>query len=282
MNDDDDLGAGPTDTLEAARAHARAQAAAARPVVTIPSRNVGDLPGGVDASDVVWDETVPVGGYAARRLPRDTVVRISDVEGDAAVSLLVFRAEHPAERLNVADTVKVQWQAYLDTGALLLSDMGRVLMTIVDDTSARHDCFCGASTLAINEARYGDGSASGTSPGARELLALAAAKHGLTRRDLPPSIGLFKGVRVSDDGGLDFDGAPASGSFVELRAELDVLVVIANSPHPLDPRSAHAGTPVRCTAWRTLRPAADPFRDTSPERQRAFENTEHLLESGAR
>jgi urea carboxylase-associated protein 2 len=276
-----------TDTLEAARDHARSQAAAngseqVAAGITIPSSAASDLPDAVTGDDVVWDETVAVGGYAARRLQRGTVLRLDDAGGDAFVSLLVYRAARPVERLNVADTVKVQWQAYLGAGALLLSDMGRVLMTIVEDTSARHDCFCGASTRALNERRFGDGSASGPSPGARELLALAGAKHGLTRRDLPPSIGLFKGVRVGDDGSIDLRGDPAPGTHVALRAELDVLVVLANSPHPLDPRATHEGTPVRCLAWRADRPDPDPFRGTSPERLRAFENTEHELEAGVR
>ena len=64
-----------------------------------------------------------------------------DIDGDACVQLLVHSAQRPAERLNVADTVKVQWQAYPGTGTVLLSDMGRALMTVVDDTSAHHDCF---------------------------------------------------------------------------------------------------------------------------------------------
>jgi urea carboxylase-associated protein 2 len=272
-----------TQTLAGARDHARGQAASA-PVggITIPSAAAIGLPSGVTADSVLWDETVAVGGYASRRLPRDAVLRVSDVEGDACISLVVFRAEHPTERLNVADTVKVQWQAYLGAAALLLSDMGRVLMTIVEDTSERHDCFCGASTRSLNDSRYGDGAAAGPSPGARELLALAAAKHGLERRDLPNAIGLFKGVRLGADGSMAFDGVPRAGVHVDLRAELDVLVLVASSPHPLDDRAAHDGSPVRLTAWRGTRPDPDPFRCSTPERRRAFENTEHLLEVGDR
>ena len=122
-----------TASLEGARHHARAQAgAAALTQLTIPASAATDLPDGVSADMVIWAETVGAGGYTSRRLPRDAVVHISDDVGDACVHLVVFRADHPAERINVADTVKVQWQAYLGTGAQLLSDMGRVLMTIVD------------------------------------------------------------------------------------------------------------------------------------------------------
>jgi urea carboxylase-associated protein 2 len=225
----------------------------------------------------VWDEVIGTGGYASRRLPRSAVMRITDTAGDACVQLLVYAAANPAERLNVADTVKVQWQAYLGAGSLLLSDMGRVLMTVVADTSARHDCLCGCSTAATNAGRYGDGSVSGPTPAARDLLCLGAAKLGLGRADVGPNLNLFKTARVDLDGALHLDGDLAPGVFVELRAEVPVLVVLANTPHPLDERDRYTASSVRCTAWRAEHPNPDPFRDSSPERHRAFLNSdEHL------
>ena len=261
-----------TSTLEEAREHARRQAGVSP--LTIPATSATDLPDGVDAGTVLWDEAVPGGGYSARVLPRDAMLRVTDVEGDACVQLLVCSAANPGERLNVADTVKVQWQAYLGPDALLLSDMGRVLMTLVDDTSARHDCLCGTSNKHSNDGRYGDGSVSGPAPNGRDLLVLGAAKHGLGRVDVGPSINLFKSVRVAGDGSLAFDGAVRAGTHVQLRAEMDVLVVLANTPHPLDDRPDYTATTVRLTAWRAPRPDVDPFRATSPERLRAFQNTE--------
>jgi urea carboxylase-associated protein 2 len=271
-----------TSTLEAAREHARRQATEAAhgagPVV--PASDARDLPDGVHGPDVVWEETLGPGGYASRVLRRDTVVRITDIDGDACVQLLAYVAARPTERLNVADTVKVQWQAYLERGSLLLSDMGRVLLTIVDDTSGRHDAFCGGSNRRRNERLYGDGSLGGPAPSSRDLMAVAAAKHGLGRGDVPPALNLFKGVRIADDGRLRFEGAPMPGRFVELRAELDVLVLLTLTPHPLDPRPAYTVTPVRLTAFRRPRPVDDPYRRSTPERLRAFENTDELLRSG--
>ncbi len=269
-----------TSTLDSARAHARAQAAGAVAPITVPSTAAADLPPHVDAGEVIWDETIAVGGYASRVVPRGAIVRLTDVEGDACANVLVFDAANPVERLNVADTVKVQWQAYLGPGALLLSDMGRVLMTFVDDTSARHDCLCGCSTARANAARYGDGRVSGASPAGRDLLCLGAMKHGLGRVDVGPNVNLFKGVRVDDDGALHLDGAPAPGATVELRAETAVIIVVANAPHPLDDRPSYTGTPLRITAWRASHPEPDPFRATSPERERAFLNADELRRAG--
>ena len=272
------IGRSETATLEQAREHARAQAGrSARTGRTMPPSQAIDLPTAVDAQTVFWDETVDVGGYSGLRLPRHSHLRITDLHGDGCVSLVVYNARQPSERLNVADTVKVQWQAYLGNGAILLSDMGRALMTIVLDTSARHDAFCGATTRGSNERRYGHGAVHGPSPAARELLTLAATKQALGRRDLPPCVNLFKGVRVNDDGTLLFDGASTTSSFVELRADVDVIVLLANSPHPLDARPGYTGSIIRLTAWRA-EPPRDPVADaTTPERRRAYENTAHYV-----
>ncbi|HUP72038.1 MAG TPA: urea amidolyase associated protein UAAP1 [Acidimicrobiales bacterium] len=239
------------------------------------------LPSGVDSQMVFWDETVDVGGYSGLRVPRGSYLRIADLAGDACVSLVVYNAWQPSERLNVADTVKVQWQAYLGEGALLLSDMGRALMTIVEDSSGRHDALCGATTRVANERRYGHGAVHGPSPATRELLTLAAAKHGLDRRDLPPCINLFKSVRVRDDGSLVFDGASTGATFVQLRADLDVIVLMASAPHPLDARPGYAGSITRLTAWGSQ--PRDPMMDaTTPERRRAYENTAQYVEIWSR
>jgi urea carboxylase-associated protein 2 len=225
---------------------------------------------------VLWDETGPGGGYSARVLPKGSIIRLADLEGDACASVLLFSAMNTAERLNIADTVKVQWQAYLGPGALLLSDMGRVLCTIVTDTSRRHDALCGCSNRRMNERRFGNGAISGPTPNARDLFVLAGAKRGLTRRDIAPSLSFFKGVRVADDGALQFDGSPTGPCEVELRAEMTLLFLVVNSPHPLDERPVHMATTLRVTAWT---PAYDDVRGArtqldTPERVRAFENTD--------
>ena len=149
-----------------ARDHARAQASqVATTQPTVPAATLPDPPPGVAAADVLWDEVIGAGGYAdAGDADRGARVRLVDVAGDTCAGLLLHRADHPAERLNVADTVKVQWQAYPGPGYLLLSDMGRVLASVVDDTSACHDTFCGTSNRRDNERRYGDGAAHGPTP----------------------------------------------------------------------------------------------------------------------
>lgn len=260
----------------AARDHARAMAGTVVEAMPKLPPVANDLPQGVSTDDIVWEETIAAGGYATRRLSRGARLRLIDSKGDACAGLQVFNAEMPTERLNVADTVKVQWNAYLGAGKLLLSDMGRVLLSIEADTAGTHDAFCGTSNAATNLARYGEGRNSGAYPNGRDRFLLGAAKHGLQRRDVHPCINLFKGVTIAEDGAIVPQIGPfAPGREVTLRAEMDVIVVIANCPHVLDPRPEWSVTPLRATAWRgPVTTEDDSIRNATPEGQRAFMNVE--------
>lgn len=261
---------------KAARDHARAQGGIRVEVMPVLPPAADDLPEGVSPDDLLWEEALAPGGYASRRLARGTRLRLIDKGGDACASLNIFNAEMPTERLNVADTVKVQWNAYLGAGKLLLSDMGRTMASILADGAGTHDTFCGVSNTASNLRKYGEGRNSGAYPNGRDRLILGAAKHGLTRRDVHPCINLFKGVQIEADGAI----TPVVGPFtpgreVLLRAEMDIIMVIANCPHVLDPRPEWHSTPLRVTAWRgPVTPHDDPTRNATPEGLRAFLNTE--------
>jgi hypothetical protein len=261
-----------TDTVALARADARAQGGRVADAMPYrPASSTPYPPPGVDKTTLTWAETVAGGNYTHKVVARGTRIRLTDVTGDACAHVLLYNALEPWERLNVADTVKIPWQAYLTTGHPLLSGDGRVLATIAADDSRRHDALGGTSTAAANQAKYGDSAPQGPSPAGRELFTLAAAKHGLTRRDLPPSISFFKCVRVQQDGRLEFAGGAGPGKAVDLLAELPLIVLIANAPHPLDPRPAYTCGLLRVHAWRSL--PTDPDDDASPEARRAYLNT---------
>jgi hypothetical protein len=270
-----------TDTTAGARAHARGQAGTiVTTMPTVPARAVPDPPQGVERSDLVWSETVAGGGYTSKVLARGTRLRLVDLDGDACAHVALFHATGPFERLNVADTVKVQWNAYPSTGSILLSDQGRALASIVGDTSQHHDTMAGPSTRSQNASRFGSGLASSSSPAGRELLLLAAAKHGLEPRDIPATLSFFQGVTVETHGALRFDGSGGAGATVDLLCELPLIVLIANAMHPLDPRSEYVSTPLAVWAWRsTPTVEGDSLWTASPEAERAFLNTADLLEA---
>ncbi len=264
-----------TETAGGARAHARAQAGArAEAMPVLPASSWPDPPARVTPERLTWAETIAGGGYASRVLAAGTILRLRDLRGEACAHVLLYNALEPWERLNVADTVKVLWQAYLGAGHLLLSDQGRVLASILGDDSGRHDALCGTSTRAGNDARYGDGAAHGPTPAGRELLLLAAAKHGLGRRDLGPSCSFFQGVRVAADGAVEHRGSAGAGAAVTLRAELPLIVLIANVPHPLDRRVDYTCSALEVLAWGDAPTGpGDPLWRATPEGERAFLNT---------
>ncbi|VFA88180.1 urea carboxylase-associated protein 2 [Gordonia paraffinivorans] len=269
-----------TGTTAGAREHARAQAGQitdSMPVV--PASNWPNPPADVDPAALTWAETVPGGRYTSKVLARGTRLRLHDVDGAACAHVLLWRADAPWERLNVADTVKVPWQAYLGAGHPLLSDQGRVLATVVADDSGRHDALCGTTTLAGNTARYGDGHVHSSSPAGREMFVLAAAKHGLTPTDVPPSVSFFHGVRVDEDGSLRSTGSAGPGKSVDLILHLPCVVAIANTAHPVDPSPTFDTTSVEVLAWRAtadLDALLAGVADTEPEYQRAVANSEDV------
>jgi hypothetical protein len=267
---------GDTATTSGARDHARSQGDAVVPhMPTVPACAYTDVPDHVDPARLVWAEKVAPGGYSHKVLAPGSTLRLHDLEADACVHVLLFRADQPWERLCVADTVKIQWQAYTGLGQQLLSDQGRVLATVTADTSGHHDAICGTTTLLGNTERYGSGSPEGRAPAGRELFVLAAAKHGLTPRDLPPSISFFKGVRIeTSTGRLVWEGGSGLPAAVELKAELPVLVLLANTTHPLDPRDDWHASTLEVLAW-SGEPtrSGDQWWSSSPERERAYQNT---------
>jgi uncharacterized protein len=269
-----------TATTAGAKAHARAQHGRTADLMRhVPAVTSPTAPDGVPSERLVWSETVAAGGYTTAALTRGTRVRLTDSDGEACAHLLLHRADGPHERLNVADTVKVPWQAYVGAGHPLLSGFGRVLATVVADTSGAHDALAGTTTRWGNEAKYGAATPESASPAGRELFLLAALKHGLGQRDLPPSVSFFKGVRVASDGSLQWEGSAGPGRTVDLLLHVDAIILLANTAHPLDPRPEFTCSPLRVHAW----PATDQLNALAegdligplgPEHRQAVANTD--------
>jgi urea carboxylase-associated protein 2 len=241
----------------------------------LPPDGASHLPADVARSDLVWSETIAPNGYGWRTLSRGTRLSITDVDGDACTSILLFNAVMPTERLNVADTMKVQWSAYIGTGKLLLSDMGRVMASILSDEAETHDCVCGPSTPASLLRRRALQGSEGQETSARERLLVAVAKLGLGRKDVHPCVNLFKGVRILADGTTELEAGPCRPArTITLRAEMDLMIALANCRHVLDVRESNV-TPIRILAWRGRATAEDDeIRCATPESLRAFLNTE--------
>jgi urea carboxylase-associated protein 2 len=222
---------------------------------------------------VISREQVPAGWYATVRLRRGEALRIVEDTGHSSVSLIGWREEDTSERINCADTVKVQWSAAISKGRVILSDMGRVFLSLIEDTSGTHDIMVGGSTPASTRAAFGE-----VTRNTQDNFLSAAAKIGLGLRDIPPCVTFFAPVSLDAQGRFLWDSSrKRPGDFVDLRAEMNLVVVLSNCAHPLDPARPAASGPITLIRYRAPPPAPDdPCRTTSPEIIRAFEFTDRL------
>lgn len=214
---------------------------------------------------------------------RHTALRITDLEGGANVALACFNFENLTERLNLPDTLKAQHVARLTVGNVLYSDMGRVMLSITEDAVGWHDPLAGFAGAKAVAAKYGARTyqehRNDWYPDAKTGFLLELGKYGMTIRDLPAVVNLFSKVVVDDSGGMSFaTGHSVAGAFVELRSEMNTLVVLNTCPHPMNPAPSYPRQPVRLTVKRVPPPsAADPCRVSRPENERGFILTERYF-----
>jgi urea carboxylase-associated protein 2 len=227
----------------------------------------------ISPDKVILREQVPAGWYATVCLRRGEALRIVDDTGRSSVSLLAWREEDTSERINCADTMKVQWSAAISKGRVILSDMGRVMLSLIEDTSGAHDLLVGGSTPDSTLTAFG-----AVTRNTRENFVAAASKVGLDIRDIPPCVTFFAPVLPDESGRFGWnESRKRSGDFVDLRAEMNLTVVASNCAHPLDPARPAASGPVTLIRHRVPPPAADDLcRTASPEAARAFTFTDRL------
>ena len=193
---------------------------------------------------------VDAGESFVLELQRGEIVRIVDLEGNQAVDTLFYNAHDYADRYSAQDTIREQKSIYLTTGTELISTEGNVLLTIVADTCGRHDTLGGACAAESNMVRYALEKRSMHACRQSFLKGIQQWKHGMDKRDITSNINFFMNVPVTPEGGLTFeDGVSDAGKYVELRAEMDVLMLISNCPQLNNPCNAYNPTPVQVLVW---------------------------------
>jgi urea carboxylase-associated protein 1 len=202
----------------------------------------------------VVDEVCAAGDPWVKVVKKGQVFRIVDLEGNQAVDTLFYNAHDAEERYSATDTVRRQNMLYLTTGSRLYSNFGNVMLTIIADTCGRHDTVGGACSAESNTTRYALDKYPMHSCRDSFLHALAhdpvCKQLNMSKRDIPSNINFFMNVPVSEEGGLDFaDGVSAPGKYVEMQAEMDVVVLISNCPQLNNPCNAYNPTPIRLLVW---------------------------------
>lgn len=215
-----------------------------------------------------------------------TAMRLVDLEGGANVGMLFFNPSNPLERYNAPDTLKCQHTFKLTRGHCLYSDMGRIFCSIVEDTAGWHDTVCGNSNRALVKERWGLKSyqqyRNDWQQNGHDAFLVEGGKYGLGRRDLAANVNWFSKVRTNEAGDMTFDSAGSrKGAFVDLRFEMDTLVLLHTCPHPLNPAAEYPRAPIGLELRQSAAVQADDFcLNACEENVRGFENTRLYRQCG--
>jgi urea carboxylase-associated protein 1 len=204
----------------------------------------------LDPAKAFYSEDVPAGEPWIHEVMKGQTLRIVDLEGNQAVDTLFYNAHDYADRYSAIDTIRRQGNIYLTAGTQLISSEGNVLGEIVADTCGRHDTLGGACSMESNMVRYAIEKRNMHACRQSFLKAAVSWGKGLEKRDIPPNINFFMNVPVTADGKLTFeDGISGSGKYVEIRAAMDILVLVSNCPQLNNPCNAYNPTPARMLIW---------------------------------
>lgn len=230
----------------------------------------------------MFEEIVHPGATWSHVLKRGTALRITDTAGGANAGAIFYNWENPSERYNMPDTLKAQHISRLTRGNVLYSDMGRILCSVVADTAGWHDPLSGCSNAKLVEKKYGvaryQEHRNDCHKNALEGFLIELTKYGLSERDMAASVNFFSKVVVDNDGSMHFAGTSNAGAYVELRAEMNVLVILNTCQHPLDPNPVYDPKPVTVEVRKVPAPALDdPCRTSRPENERGFVLTERYF-----
>ena len=208
-------------------------------------------PSPLHPEQALYREVVPAGDYFMKVVKAGQTVRILDLEGNQAADTLFYNANDPAERYSAMDTIREQGNVYLTAGTRLISNEGNVMLEIVADTCGRHDTLGGACATESNTVRYA--LEKKCMHACRDSWMLAVAENeafGMSKRDITHNINFFMNVPITADGGLSFaDGISAPGKYVELRAAMDVIVLVSNCPQLNNPCNGYNPTPIEILIW---------------------------------
>ena len=233
-----------------------------------------------DSKEVLYQVELTGAGMWSKVVGRGKTLRIEDLEGGTNVGMLIYNADERQERYNMPDTLKGQQIFFLRNPYCLHSDMGRLLCSITADRCGWHDTVCGFLDADQVKAKYGTKSFQDAGnhhhQNARDCFLTELGKWGLGERDLVPNLNWFSKVTPDEEGALKYiPGNSQAGDFIELRMEMNALVVLNTCAHPLNPDPEYRTHSVKLSVHRSAPPGPDdPCLQSSPENERAFQNTE--------
>ena len=202
------------------------------------------------AGSAVYNEIVAAGEAWIHEIKAGQIFRIVAVGGSQAVDTLFYSAWDTSERYSAQDTILAQRNIYLKAGSRLMSNIGRPMLTIVGDSFGRHDTLTGACAAQSNQVRYSLDKRYMHNCRDNFLAAIASWRTSLDKRDLSANVNFFLHAPVTPEGDLSFvEAGSEPGSFVEMKADMDVIALVSACPQVNNSCNAYNPTPVRVMIW---------------------------------
>lgn len=196
----------------------------------------------------VKDTILEPKAFIALEMTKSQVLRIEDLEGTQCCDVVAFNLHDFDEKYSPANTVNINKHIYLGKGKVLYSTKSNPMLTIVADTVGHHDCICGSCSPEMNYIRYGEKAIGKRT--CRENLADAVAPYDIRPVDVPYSFNAWMDFPVSKEGEITYgETLSKPGDYIDLRAEMDLLVAISNCPQELNGANGWNPTKLRVAVF---------------------------------
>ena len=231
------------------------------------------------SKNIVLSEVLPSSVKWSKIIKRGQTIQIKTLGINASLSAMFYNASNVHERFNSADTVKIQWNAFLGKEKVLFSEMGRVLFAITEDTTdGLLDTLGGISNARLVKENFSNAATFESCRNAyhksdRENFLIELGKYGMGKKDMIPGLNLFRKVDVKGGSNLELNPRCAKkGDFIELTAQMDVLLVLSNTPHAMD-SGVYNPSDIEINIFEAVEFKDEDYLNFSDEAKRGFQNT---------
>ena len=197
---------------------------------------------------VVLEEVIPAKGYKALEMKKGQTLRIVDVEGKQVMDLVAFNHQDPEEKLSMVWSNMFNRTWNLTKGHTLYTGRSNPMFSVLEDTVGMNYCGGGFCTGQANFFRYGIPDI----PNCADNLTQALAPHGIQRKDIDEGCCFNIFMHIAFDADKTFEirePITKPGDYMNLRAEMDVVVGMSNCPQERNPCNGFNPTPMSITLF---------------------------------
>jgi uncharacterized protein len=185
--------------------------------------------------------TIPARRGKAAYVAAGQVVRVINTHGEQVVDTWAFNRIDLSEFMSMEHSRATMRRLIPRVGDALLTNHRRPILAVLEDTSGGiHDTLM----AACDRYRYEELGCAGYHDNCTDNLAQGLAELGLAPPETPSPLNLFMNIPWTADGVLSFEPPVSTpGSYIRLRADMDLVVAFSACPQDILPINGKAGKP---------------------------------------